>query len=834
MAGIRDSIAVKNSLVGTLYTDSAIASSVGTAYNPTYALVSEAGAKIVLFINNADYKMYAQLKDKNGNLLYTSNIIDLPLESVVMNGRYDSTTKEVVLTLVNGNEIRFSVEDLVRGLVDEDQLEEALSGYWSKEDLTEEDIENWNNKQDYLNQGENVQIYSDLTLKGNIEQDSTTGKNLLKLKDTTNGGLTTKVNDDGSISVSGTSTGTSAYLDTGETTNIPIGTYTLSIQSPLSINLRIFLLNNNTQFATATISAGQTSTSITTEQVITSYSVILYGLTANTSYNFTIYPMIENGSTATDYEPYTNGASPNPSYPQDIHIVSGDNEIKVEGKNLAQRIGGYLTADGTFKTSNDDSFYFPVMQGETYTYNTTGNRTLGAIYDNVPSNNATPISGTYSNNMVKNTSFTASATGIMVIYANTPSSQNTINSFIAVKGNEIGDYEPHQEYTKEINLPVENLANVSIIGQVPSLSNGQLVSLSGSACTDYIEIDNTKDYTFSFSLNNTTIPYITFYGENDNYLGYNQINSSGYTLSTSTYYTNTRKIRIRLDQYERYNYLQLEPGSKANSYTPYGTTPIEMGGIGDYEDEFFKNTTDSEYYDSTLLQDKWYLKKRIGKYIFTGNETPSAITGGYFYYASSLGNMSYIIGGYNTKFQFVNDDRIIDNGSANNYLSNNQMAFRLGSGKDRLYIKTQLSSNDLKSTLANTPLYYVLTTPENILLNDTLQEQLNGLSADLSNKEMINIIQENNDLPFIINYDNTKLTIDVPCAGAGQGGVIKVSDSYATATADGVLTSQTKTYAQYNSLDNNAFVSKGTLENVLNKYIGDIDTALDAINGEVI
>lgn len=56
------------------------------------------------------------LKDQDGNTLGSSQTIDLPLESVVVSGRYDSQTKEVILTLEDGSEIKFSVADLVSGL----------------------------------------------------------------------------------------------------------------------------------------------------------------------------------------------------------------------------------------------------------------------------------------------------------------------------------------------------------------------------------------------------------------------------------------------------------------------------------------------------------------------------------------------------------------------------------------------------------------------------------------------------------------------------------------------------------------------------------------------
>lgn len=67
-------------------------------------------------IDQANYKITAQLTDQDGNKLGEERVIDLPLESVVINGKYDSSTKEIVLTLQNGNTIRFSVADLVSGL----------------------------------------------------------------------------------------------------------------------------------------------------------------------------------------------------------------------------------------------------------------------------------------------------------------------------------------------------------------------------------------------------------------------------------------------------------------------------------------------------------------------------------------------------------------------------------------------------------------------------------------------------------------------------------------------------------------------------------------------
>ena len=117
MAATADSLWTDNILEGALTSDNVMQGDMTPARNVTYALVGEAGARVLLNINSADYKMTAILQDKDGNTIYTSNVIDLPLESMVVSGSYDSTTKKVILTLQNGNTIEFSIADLVDGLV---------------------------------------------------------------------------------------------------------------------------------------------------------------------------------------------------------------------------------------------------------------------------------------------------------------------------------------------------------------------------------------------------------------------------------------------------------------------------------------------------------------------------------------------------------------------------------------------------------------------------------------------------------------------------------------------------------------------------------------------
>ena len=80
------------------------------------------GHSLTMTIDSTTYVVTLSLLDAGGTALSTQTI-DLPLESVVVSGSYDADTKEVVLTLQNGSEVRFSVADLVDGLASQSALD---------------------------------------------------------------------------------------------------------------------------------------------------------------------------------------------------------------------------------------------------------------------------------------------------------------------------------------------------------------------------------------------------------------------------------------------------------------------------------------------------------------------------------------------------------------------------------------------------------------------------------------------------------------------------------------------------------------------------------------
>lgn len=100
----------------------------GTSPNYVYTLTNDTSVQSgKTYYTGPTYVITTTLKDQDGNTLGSAQTIDLPLESVVVSGSYDAQTKEVILTLKDGSQIRFSVADLVSGLQTEITSSNKLS-----------------------------------------------------------------------------------------------------------------------------------------------------------------------------------------------------------------------------------------------------------------------------------------------------------------------------------------------------------------------------------------------------------------------------------------------------------------------------------------------------------------------------------------------------------------------------------------------------------------------------------------------------------------------------------------------------------------------------------
>ena len=340
--------------------------------------------------------------------------------------------------------------------------------------------------------------------------------------------------------------------------------------------------------------------------------------------------------------------SPTPDHPQPVHVVSGDNTIKVCGKNLIDATTIILdaTAQSKYKGLAPNVY----LEAGTYT-----------------------LSWVQKNSMASN-------------LRNTP--------------------------------------------QVVRVSDSTVVKRQSEATNFHL---SSGLYTYTFTLDTS---------------GTYQMSYWYHTLSQETTLEN----------------LMLNEGSTPLPYEPYKSNSVlltlgdkEICKIGNYEDKIFKAIKGNEIYDSlaseekaTLDYGKWYLRKNVGKVVYTGANTE---------------NWTLNPGISNT---FVisrpNGLQVSDNNVFYNYFKTVPDLSVAIEGA-RIGVNINLKNKDISTVenfrtwlgTHNTLLYYQTTVPTNELFNDTIQEQLEDIYFNmLSYEGQTNISQVNNNLPFNINSSALK------------------------------------------------------------------------------
>lgn len=180
-----------------------------------------------------------------------------------------------------------------------------------------------------------------MKIQGNTKQISTEGKNLHPLfPESSMNGVQLTHTGDGGICLSGTATGGafSAVINF----SLPAGRYIFSANNAVGIGTGtsdapyIALRDADMNWLmTRTFTQPHVAQTFSNPAEITSILLAVpEGVKVN---NFTLYPQVEIGSVATDFEMFTGGApSPSPTYPQEIVSIGDDGSIDVEvyGKNL--------------------------------------------------------------------------------------------------------------------------------------------------------------------------------------------------------------------------------------------------------------------------------------------------------------------------------------------------------------------------------------------------------------------------------------------------------------------------------------------------------------------
>ena len=195
-----------------------------------------------------------------------------------------------------------------------------------------------------------------LKLFGKSTQESTSGNQLLQypFSDTTkiSNGITITDNGDGSIDISGVSTNLVYFsffqnID-GKRMQIKAGEYCVSLESIVNYSVQFFIIKQDgTEHSVAVLSRTNLKQTFTVDEDAEMFAYLQ--VPNEKTVNETVKIMLNKGSTALPWEPYTGGMpSPNPDYPQEIQSLGSGGSIggKLIGENLIDVNGIYVTEWG--------------------------------------------------------------------------------------------------------------------------------------------------------------------------------------------------------------------------------------------------------------------------------------------------------------------------------------------------------------------------------------------------------------------------------------------------------------------------------------------------------
>lgn len=439
-------------------------------------------------------------------------------------------------------------------------------------------------------------------LKGDTYQQTYAGKNLLALGGSTSEkGLTISRNTTtGALEFGGTTTGTYPWLNNGDC-SLPAGTYTFSIDHALPYALYLRLYESSSSYPkTATISAGQTSTTVTTTYT-TIYTAMLLGVTSTGTVvaNTTVYPQLESGSSVTSFEPYVGGtASPNPYYPQAVKTVTGENVVKITGKNLCNGVNQNYwlnaAANSAGRTTGNSGVGISVLANTDYTISTRVSqaRYRAAFVDSLPTSNTgiTTYSGQAKDGTSNSITINSGSHGYLIVNA------TSLTDIQIEIGSSATSFVPYQEQSYKINLG-KNLFDktAQITDGYSYASDGTLASVPTCSVQEaYIKVKPNATYTLHTEATSSQAAnfrvYICEYTASKTFIQRDVPNPATSNTNTITTTANTSYVRLCFSTIG-IDTLQFEAGPVATTYAAY-FTPIELCKIGDYQDYIYKDGTD--------------------------------------------------------------------------------------------------------------------------------------------------------------------------------------------------------------------------------------------------
>lgn len=513
-------------------------------------------------------------------------------------------------------------------------------------------------------------------LKGNTYQQTYSGKNLLPCLDgsVTVNGITATIADgvltlngtssgvgiikltNGLVTSTGTSTPQASWLaETMPISNLQGHTISLSYESgtPTTNSCAFRLYTNSTAHINQWYPSASSQTYTWAGQTIAPSCLCFFFNNGLTFTNYKVAIQIENGTSATNFEKFVGGIpSPNPDYPQDIQVVTGEQTVKVTGKNLFDRanasdntvlkwsdannnteadsiVGDYIaTSEGQQFSSNFSMIIFCYDESKVY---------LGTIQNN--GTTLAKLAGKVARTLTIPSGYNVKYIRIEFRTSHNQSLDMTQQDIMVNLGSTATAYQPYQSQSYEVNLG-KNLFTtnawslVKVSGGYPQSDNTRstidssgtnnvefsvLSTGYGGVESDYFKVNKGETYTISFT--STKLPnriYVTQYDASKMRVStlndVTQLTDTTITATDDGYITVAFANTAEGSGYNLNN-IQLEVGSTATSYAPY-FTPIELCKIGDHQDYIWKDGSD------------WKVHKALGKVVLGGEEIWSTWSAG--------------------------------------------------------------------------------------------------------------------------------------------------------------------------------------------------------------
>ena len=576
-----------------------------------------------------------------------------------------------------------------------------------------------------------------LALKGDTYQYTTTGANLQKYNARTSGIYICDSN--GQITLSGTqqNAATLAINQSGNEMSLEAGTYIVKFVGNLD-GIVTASININGSTNNKTINSDQEVSFTLTE---TSNVRTLIAVASGQTYNANFYVTCAKDTATT--ERYTGGiASPNPNYPQEVQVVTGNNNINICSENLFDKENSTLISK-TIGTNTRWGYKLPKMANNFYASRQASDSAGFRIFEDI---NGTMTPAMVSSLPVQPALITNTSNDFYLLCTSTSikttAEDNFNNNNFMISYKNI-TYKPYQGQNYPINLG-KNLINLinSEAGGIDS--SGTETSTTGNwRGTEYILVSPNTKYTMS--LNTSSLFRIYEYDKNKNFISpRTETTGKSKTITTTS---NTKYLRWTVFKtgeidlsYVQGLELQLEKGDKATTYAPY-FTPIEFAKI-----------TNADYIKGT--PNNWKKYKVIGKYIFDGTENwvsqPSYGTNSW-----SLNNIISVnydttkVQILSTKFRGISQDDRNTGGNNTIYTVSNTS----------FYIRntTLTTKAEVQSATSGTPIYYPLATPvEETITNSTLVSQLNEIYYKAKSYKDQTNISVTGDLPLQLDIETVR------------------------------------------------------------------------------